>query len=72
MILQSFYSLQAVELHHLYDHYAHESKKIDNEIVRNAYEAFQWIVNNANYDTIQELITSKALNKESVENFLFI
>ena len=41
--------------------------KIDNEIVRNAYEAFQWIVNNANYDTIQELITSKALNKESVE-----
>lgn len=41
--------------------------KIDNEIVRNAYEAFQWIANNTDYDTIQGLITSKDLNKESVE-----
>lgn len=40
---------------------------IDNDLVRNAYEAFQWIVNNIEYDTLQGLVSSKELDKDAVE-----
>lgn len=41
--------------------------EIDNLHIRNAFEAFQWIVNNLNYDTLQGVISANVITKEKIE-----
>lgn len=41
--------------------------EIDNLYVRNAFEAFQWIINNMNYDTLQGMVSTNVLTKEIIE-----
>lgn len=39
---------------------------IDNLHIRNAFEAFQWIANNEDYETIQGMVSANALTKEKI------
>ena len=39
---------------------------IDNLHIRNAFEAFQWIVNNEDYEVIQGMASSDVLTKEKI------
>lgn len=39
---------------------------IDNLHIRNAFEAFQWITNNEDYDTIQGMVSENILTKEEI------
>lgn len=41
--------------------------ELDNSHIRNAFEAFQWIVNNVNYDTLQGMISANVITKEIIE-----
>lgn len=40
---------------------------IDNLHVRNAFEAFQWIINNMDYETVQGMVSANVLTKEKIE-----
>lgn len=39
---------------------------IDNLHIRNAFEAFQWIVNNEDYEVIQGMVSADVLTKEKI------
>ena len=39
---------------------------IDNLHIRNAFEAFQWITNNEDYETIQGMVSANVLTKEKI------
>ena len=39
---------------------------IDNLHIRNAFEAFQWIINNEDYETIQGMVSANVLTKEKI------
>lgn len=40
---------------------------IDNLHIRNAFEAFQWIINNVDYENVQEMVSANVLTKEKIE-----
>lgn len=40
---------------------------IDNLHIRNAFEAFQWIINNVDYENVQEMVSTNVLTKEKIE-----
>lgn len=40
---------------------------IDNLHIRNAFEAFQWIINNVDYENVQEMVSDNVLTKEKIE-----
>lgn len=39
----------------------------DNNQMRNAYEAYQWIINNIEYDTLQGFVSYKELDRATIE-----
>ena len=40
---------------------------IDNLHIRNAFEAFQWIINSIDYETVQGMVSANVLTKEKIE-----
>ncbi len=43
---------------------------IDNLHIRNAFEAFQWIINNVDYENVQEMVSANVLTKEKIERMV--
>ena len=40
---------------------------VDNLHIRNAFEAFQWIINNVDYEAVQGMVSGNVLTKEKIE-----
>lgn len=39
---------------------------VDNLHIRNAFEAFQWIINNVDYEVVQEMVSANVLTNEKI------